>query len=394
MSWGRVSAGSIHLKALDDPVPAPLTSPESLPSPRGAHLEMVGAVLAGDGLERVAEIAAAHAGTPVAVIVPRLGAPVEAWAPYERYVARRLAGGRAERPAEVVAEVPIVSGGQELGAVLMLGRGTPDAGEYLHVAAVAALTEVAVAEARDETEQSLRGSFLEELLARDDLDPADVVRRALRLGCDLSAGAVGLCADPGERAPGRLLAAISGERPGALAQTVGERVYALLPGSLEDARAVASGLGRQALVGVSSHYSDPGDVRRALEEAELVLGVIAAGGGPPQNGIGAGTYRLLFRVLASHPEEVRSFYEDTLAPLVRYDAQYSTDLVGTLEAYLSQNCNMNATAAAIHAHRHTVSYRLERVRELSGLDPFTSEDRERLGLGLKAFRIIEPRLPR
>ena len=41
---------------------------------------------------------------------------------------------------------------------------------------------------------------------------------------------MGLCADPGERAPGRLLAAISGERPGALAQTVAGRVYALLPG--------------------------------------------------------------------------------------------------------------------------------------------------------------------
>ena len=371
----------------------PVSAPESLPSPRGAHLEMVGAVLAGDGLERVAEIAAAHTGAPVAVVVPRLAAPVEAWAPYERYVAKRLAGGRPDRPAEVCAEVPIVSGKQELGAVLLLGKGGADAGEYLHVAAVAALTEVAVAEARDETEQTLRGSFLEEVLTRDDLDPGDIVRRAARLGCDLSAGAVGLCADPGERAPGRLLAAISGERPGALAQTVGGRVYALLPGSLEDARRVANRLG-QALVGISSHYTDAGDVRRALEEADLVLGVTLAGGGPPGEEIGGGTYRLLFRVLASHPEEVKSFYEDTLAPLVRYDGQYSTDLVGTLEAYLSQNCNMNATAQTIHAHRHTVSYRLERVKELSGLDPFTSEDRERLGLGLKAYRIIEPRLPR
>ena len=355
---------------------------------------MVGAVLAGDGLERVAEIAASHTGASVAVIVPRLGAPVETWASYERYVARRLAGGKPERPSEVVAEVPIVSGGQELGAVLMLGPGGPDAGEYLHVAAVAALTEVAVAEARDETEQNLRGSFLEELLTREDLDASDIVRRAARLGCDLAQGAVGLCADPGERAPGRLLAVLAGERPGALAQTVGGRVYALLPGTLEEARQVANRLGRQALVGLSSHYSDPADIRRALEEAELVLGVTAAGGGPPGDEIGGGTYRLLFRVLASHPEEVKSFYEDTIAPLVRYDDQYSTDLVGTLESYLGQNCNMNATAQAIHAHRHTVSYRLERVRDLSGLDPFTSEDRERLGLGLKAYRIIEPRLPR
>ena len=92
-------------------------------------------------------------------------------------------------------------------------------------------------------------------------------------------------------------------------------------------------------------------------------------GGPIQEDIGTGTYRLLFRVLASHPEEVRSFYEDTVAAIVRYDDQYRTDLVQTLEAYLEHNCNMNATAAAIYAHRHTVAYRLERVKELSGPRP-------------------------
>ena len=355
---------------------------------------MMGAVLAGDGLERVAEIAARHAGAPVAVIVPRLGARLPEWAALERYVGSRLAGGRPERPGEVTAEVPIDSGGEEVGAVLLLGPGRADAGEYLHVAAVAALTEVAVAEARDETEQKVRGSFLEELRSRDDLAGPDIVRRAGRLGCDLSEGAVALCATPGERVPGRLLAAIAAERPDALAQIVEGRVYALLPGSVEDARRLAARLGRQTTVGLSSRYSDPADLRRALEEAELVLEVTAAGGGPPTEDVGDGTYRLLFRVLASHPEEVRSFYEDTIAPLVRYDEQYRTELVATLASYLENNCNMNATAQAIHAHRHTVGYRLDRVRELAGLDPLASEDRERLGLGLKAYRVIGPRLPR
>ena len=135
---------------------------------------MVGAVLAGDGLERVAEIAAARAGAPVAVIVPRLGVPLEGWGRYERYVAARLAGGRPQRPPEVVSEVPIASGGRDLGAVLLLGRGRADAADYLHMAAIAALTEVAVAEARDETEQSLRGSFLEEVLLR----PSSRARRS------------------------------------------------------------------------------------------------------------------------------------------------------------------------------------------------------------------------
>ena len=363
------------------------------PSPRGAHLEMVGAVLAGDGLPRIAAIASEYVGAPVAVVVPRLGPLDTRDARLERYVAERLEGAAPDRPGDVVAEEPIASAGRQLGAVLMLGPGRPDAAEYLHMAAVAAITEVAVAEARDETEQSLRGSLLEELLRRDDLDSADVVRRAARMGCDLSEGAVGLCADPGERSAGRLIAVIADERSDALVQAIGTRVYALLPGSLDDARRVATRLGRQALVGVSSRYADPAELRRALEEAELVLDVTADGHAPEED-IGGGTYRLLFRVLASHPEEVRSFYEDTVAAVVRYDEQYSTDLVGTLEAYLAENCNMNATASAIYAHRHTVAYRLERVRELTGLNPMASEDRERLGLGLKAYRIIAPRLPR
>jgi sugar diacid utilization regulator len=345
-------------------------------SPRGAHLEMVGAVLAGDGLERVAEIASAHAGAPVAVVVPSLN------------------GGRPERPPGVTLEVPISSGGRQLGAVLLLGKGRPDAGEYLHMAAIAALTEVAVVEARDETEQTLRGSLVEELLRRPDLEPADVQRRAARLGCDLSSGFVAICADPNGRGPGRLLAALAAELPGTLAQLVEDKLYALLPGAPDPARRAAERLSRHAQVGISSYHSGAGEARRALDEAELVLGLTAAGVGPPGGEIGSGTYRLLFRVMASHPQEVRSFFDDTVAPLVRYDEQYATDLVGTLDSYLANNCNMNATAQSIHAHRHTIAYRLERVKELTGLDPLRSEDRERLGLGLKAYRIIAPSLPR
>jgi len=284
----------------------------------------------------------------------------------------------------------------------------PEAVEFLHLAAVAALTEVAVEEAREEVEENVRGSFLEELRERPDaIDPADVVRRAARLGCDLAAGAVVLCAELTSERPRHVVALIASEYAGALAQHieggVSGRVYALLPSvgdqtaTVAAARGLAGRLQRHGVVAVSSFYADPGELGRAIQEAELVLEVLQRGdglGGPIQEDIGTGTYRLLFRVLASHPEEVRSFYEDTVAAIVRYDDQYRTDLVQTLEAYLEHNCNMNATAAAIYAHRHTVAYRLERVKELSGLDPMQTEDRERLGLGLKAYRIIAPGLPR
>jgi sugar diacid utilization regulator len=377
---------------------------------RGVHLAMVEAVVGGDGLREVARLASQAAGAPVAIVVPRLDSAV-GWprdtdvGPLRAHVADGVLGrgGRAAAvPAGVEAEVPIISGDDHVGSVLMLTGSrppSPEAGEFLHLAAVASLTDVALEDAREEVEQNLRGSFLEELRTRDDLEPRDVLRRAGRLGCDLSRGAVVLCAELETDRPRQVVATICGEVQGALAEVFEKRVYALLPATgaddapertLAGARRLADRLRRWGSVGLSTFHSDPAGLRGAVHEAELVL---ETGMGTAQD-IGTGTYRLLFRVLASHPEEVRSFYEDTVAPIVRYDDQYRTDLVGTLDSYLEHNCNMNATAAAIYAHRHTVAYRLDRVRELSGLDPTLSEDRERLGLGLKAYRIIAPRLPK
>jgi sugar diacid utilization regulator len=375
---------------------------------RAVHLRMVDSVLAGEGLGRVAELAAEAAGAPVAIVIPRLGpaalspgAVVDVGA-LRRYVSDRARGRPASVPPLVGGEVPITTGDETIGRVLLLGEADGTALEFLHLAAVACLTEVAVEEAREEVEQNLRGSFLEELRSRGDMDPVEIVRRAGRLGCDLSRGAVVLCAELTTDRPRHVVATIAGEYPGALAQHMEGRVYAVLPADTPEstqaaARDLATRLQRHGVVGVSSFYSDPAELNRAIQEAELVLDVLRRSdgtGGPIPEDIGRGTYRLLFRVLASHPEEVRSFYEDTVAAIVRYDDQYATDLVGTLEAYLERNCNMNATAAAIYAHRHTVAYRLERVKDLTGLDPMQSEDRERLGLGLKAYRIIAPGLPR
>ena len=396
--------------------PAAATLVERL---RGLHLRMVDAVLSGDGLERVAELAAEAVGGSVAIVVPRLGAAV--LAPHgtpvadrlpelRRYVADRVADRPSNAPRGLAAEVPIASGDETVGCVLLLeapAAAAGEAAEYLHLAAVASLTEVAVEEARDEVEQNLRGSFLDDLRAGAELPRDELVRRAARLGCDLAHGAVALCAQLDTDRPRHVVATIVEDVPGALAQHMeggssAGRVYALLPAAGQDAAdktlaaaaRLAARLQRHGTVGLSSFYGEPGELGRAVQEAELVLDVLTVSGEPIAEDINQGTYRLLFRVLASHPEEVRSFYEDTVAPIVRYDGQYRSDLVGTLEAYLAANCQMSATAAAIHAHRHTVAYRLERVRDLTGLDPMQSEDRERLGLGLKAYRIIAPRLPR
>lgn len=371
------------------------------------HLSMVGAVISGGGLERLAELACSELGAPVAIVVPRVGEAISGDGDLSRlrgYVRDRLAKRTTEVPESVVAEVPVTSGGDPLGAVLLLGGGAPPrAFEVLSVVAIAVLTELAVADVREETEQAMRSSLIDLIRGNPELSDEDLLRRAYRVGSDLSRGAVALCAEITSDRAHYVLTLIADREPQALAEQLGSRIYVLIPPkegedparlALATTREIAKAIGPYSVAAFSSFCSQPRFFHRAIQEAELVLDVLLQDEGGEGDAMDSDTYRLLVRTLASHPDEVMRFYEDTVAPIVHYDEQYGTDLVGTLEAYLAHNCNMNATAAGIYAHRHTVAYRLDRVRELTQLDPNFSEGRERLGLGLKAYRLLSPRLRR
>jgi hypothetical protein len=370
---------------------------------RRVHQTMVDAALVGDGFDRMAELAAEEAERPVAIVVPALGVAVvwpggqsEALISLERFAAARVDDQPAEFPEGLDLVVPVVYSGQVIGAVGMLAEGSPapdDSGEFLHLAATAAATAFALEEARER--DSHTGGVVEGIL-KGALDTRAAARRAAAAGCDLGAGLAASVTELRSSRRSEALAVTADECPDALAELVDARLYVLLPAGHPGDK-LAERLRAYGPTAVSSSYADPGDLPRAIHEAELMLEVLVRDGDTAreiETGAGSEVYRLLFRVLASHPEEVMSFYEDTVAPVARYDDQYQGELIATLEAYLANDCNRNATARDIYAHRHTVAYRLERVRELTGLDPGSTEDRERLGLGLKALRIVEPDLPR
>ena len=388
---------------------------------RTMHLKMVDAVLSGEGVCRVAELAAIAVKGRVAIVVPRLGAAclapadeagdgeVPVSAELERYVMDRLDGRLTSTPKGVVAEVPVLFRDEMVGAVFLLDDNGFDEAvviEFLHVAAVASLTDVAVRNANSGVVQNLHGTVVEELRARSERESREFVRRASRLDRDLSRGGVALCMEPTADRPGHVMATILDENPSALTQRMSgtpsrgtQRIVALIPADHDEAdpeemRAAANRLAqrleRYGRVGVSSFHHDPSQLARAIHEAELTVEVLCqlADPRPKFHNVSSASFRMLFRMLASHPQELHSFYEDTVAPIARYDKEHRTELIKTLETYLDHNCNMNATAAALFAHRHTIAYRLERMYQLTQLDPAQFDDREQLGLGLKAYRLM------
>jgi DNA-binding PucR family transcriptional regulator len=195
-----------------------------------------------------------------------------------------------------------------------------------------------------------------------------------------------------------------------LSDTAGQ-ILVLSPAADEDdsrraAAAVAREL-RAALhgftfaVGFSRVALDPADLYRAGNEALLAANVAEAipGGGDagPEGALAfeaTGAYRLLLPAISEDPGELQRFYSETVAPLVAYDEQYETDLVQTLETFLECDGNVANSAQRLFTHRHTIRYRLERVRDLTGLDVGSTDGREKLGLGLKAMRVLGIAAPR
>jgi len=367
------------------------------------------AVESGAGLPEVVRAAARALGASL-VLADRSGATLAV-------AARSTADERAlvaDAAGVEVLELRVAD--EPVGTLRMRSRGAPDPMRPAVVRLVTTLIagEVERLRAPERASQQLAGRFLHDVLERVVTDRDEIVERAAAVGLDAEAGASVIVArahphvttDDGWRS--RVLAiAERGARAviqGALAalnetrEAPGAEIVILLPGAEEaDAQRAADGVLRELQASLQGHTfavgrsrvaTDPSDFHRAGNEALLAANVAEGAERPLLAFEETGAYRLLLSAMSEDPAELQRFYAETVEPLVAYDEQYETDLVQTVEAFLDADGNVAGTAQRLFTHRHTIRYRLERVRDLSGLDVGSTDGREKLSLGLKAMRVL------
>jgi hypothetical protein len=376
---------------------------------RSTPLQIVSGAMAGDDLQRVVVSAAEALGRPVAIAVPAAGGsvahPPAAITPQRmqeiaRYAVAAVRGDPSERPPAAAQVVPIRIGLEVVGVVAVApalnGSASElepeDSGAWLEATATAAAVTTLMREARAGNAEESRRALLRALAIGPPADVTALVGHARRLGFDLTAGAVAICArapQGTEPAEAERLA----ERHGALLADVGDKrllgLIAVRAANGDDpaAQLAAQLQGHGMRVALSGRRREPETLHDAIREAELLLELSeladASLAGQEE------TYRLLIGVLLRNPEELAALRAGTISPLAAYDAEHDTDLLSTLETFLAHDGSTTETADAMKLHRHTVGYRLSRVQEVSRLSPYASEGRERLSLGLKAHQILE-----
>jgi hypothetical protein len=375
------------------------------------------AVEGGAGLPEVARACARALDASIAVVDASSRVLAVACASPEDERAVLAGEGGSERLDLTVA-------GSVIGRMHYRDRGEPNPGDLVRVVAAILALEVERARGPERASEAAVHDLLDDLVSRRLTDRENIVARGIELDADLAGGGsvvvaravpqqpedgewparVLAVAERGARAVERtcLVGAIE-LRPGGEPieldgrDRAGEVVVLVPSEDGELARRVIGGVRRELEAGLptfalalgrSRVATDPADLYRAAAEALLAANVAQAQGVLALNFEETGAYRLLLSSMTDNPAELRSFHDETVAPLLAYDEQYETELVRTLETFLDENGNVAQTAQRLFTHRHTIRYRLERVKELTDLDVSSTDGRERLGLGLKAMRVL------
>ena len=96
-------------------------------------------------------------------------------------------------------------------------------------------------------------------------------------------------------------------------------------------------------------------------------------------------YKLLFGV--ENRAILRSYIDDTLGNLTKYDTLNNTDYEYTLRVYLECSGSVQMTAERLNVHRNTVNYKMKVIREILGIE-MCDEDKMNILLAFRAQEIL------
>jgi sugar diacid utilization regulator len=282
---------------------------------------------------------------------------------------------------------------------------------------------LAIAKERElsEVEGRVRGEFLEDLLNGTYGDEAAAQRRARHLGYPLHGSHIVMLVDIDDfkgyaRARQisedaiqalkreflrRVTGVVRTGYPRALVQGRSDSVVSLLPVGTEpgDYQAKGRALGLQVghtiadwkpgftvSVGFSGPAEAPAGVATAHREVVSVMDSLARFKRWGQV-VAVPELGLTGLLAAVTDERLVDYSRRHLGPLVEHDAARKGSLVSTLRAYLETGEQQEA-AKRLRVHPNTLRYRLDRIREISGVDLEDPETRLNLAVALRVQALL------
>lgn len=268
-------------------------------------------------------------------------------------------------------------------------------------ASAAALT-VAKQNAVDVAQGKMRAAFVDELLATEIADEQAWIQRGFSLGYDLTRPHVAWIVQANKVAdwPSPLLRFIEEQEVNIPFTQREEGVLLFWPIDNEKSgrvlKVTADEFVKQAqeripqaefMIGIARPATRPSEWQRSQQQATESWRLGRNWKGSAVTYFGDLEFYQLLTLLRNNMESDR-FFRRTLGRLIEHDEAHNAELVQTLEGFFACHGNASRTADRLHIHRNTLTYRLERIAEITQLDLDDPDARFSLQLALKLRPVI------
>ena len=255
-------------------------------------------------------------------------------------------------------------------------------------------------------EEKMKAVFLDELLATEIADEDAWIQRGHSLGFDLTRPHTAwlIQAEGIQDWPNALRQYLAAKQDPILLSVRSEAALLFWPcdnpKSGREFKAVANGLVEDftstfqrasLVVGIGRPAASVREWLRSLDQARESWRMGCSWQASPVTYFGdLGLYQLLTGLGGSG--EANRFFRKTVEPLISHDEEHNAELVETLEAFFACHGNLSQTAASLHIHRNTLTYRLQRISSITRMDLNDADARFSLQLGLKLRPVMQNRL--
>jgi PucR family transcriptional regulator, purine catabolism regulatory protein len=324
-----------------------------------------------------------------------------------------LSLGDARLPYDQSVVSPIVAGERVQGYCLILRSSQQHNPNISTVETMCALQGSAAAaldwsrrHAVGAVQEQMRAAFLDELLASEIADEQSWIQRGKSLGYDLGVPYAAWIIEVHHvpdwagtlhhfLAEHRLSIPVTRRSEGTLLFWPTEnpksaRHHKQIAATLVD-ELLSTAPRASVVVGIGRPATRPAEWLRSLQQAQESWNMGKTWQAAPVTYFGdLGLYQLLTALGGS--SEAARFFRKTVRPLLDHDENRNAELVETLEAFFACHGNLSQTAARLHIHRNTLTYRLERISAITRMDLDDPDARFSLQLALKLRPVLKNRL--
>lgn len=140
-------------------------------------------------------------------------------------------------------------------------------------------------------------------------------------------------------------------------------------------------------IGIGRPYIDAFKLNKSYEQAKVIVEKLSKSN--TANILhydDLGLYRIL--CFDGIQTELVKFCSDTISPIVEYDKLNNTELIKTLKVYFECNGNMKKMSKEMFMHYNTIVYRVQKIKDIIGIDFESGDSRLKFEIALKALELI------